>query len=752
MKKKMIFVLMLLVASFFETGHIYSWDIKTKPSGQNINLCNSCCTTSKKTNCIKNCSQWCNNGDDTDDVVTWTSTGGTTLFCLDKGKHMSFNTELTLKTNDTQASNFACRVKKLYEASYTNISFADFVTRLNDGDNSNINYRSTFMTMQDKIWDKNFKNDCLNLTVTNYSKKNGKGKIGLVNKGTTSSGDYYVTEITVNLNSVTSYEIELSGEPNGSFVSASINGTQLDLKQKHSSTKLYVHIPKFSNSSNIKLQLIKGSYIKNSGNKYIPKVIIYETGKENWQRLGKVGYTSTPFTEYGHDVSSNELSLKIDSCDIELSKIKNDPLTDDKRNALVTLYRDLIASGDGEHKGLLNFFSPSCGGSTCSKTTNSHCLSAEFSKSSNFSADNISCFDSTLESNGKIIGYCQTKFSYTSIYANAFNNKTISIKSGKKISGVLYPNPNDDTEKIIGNGIVTKTCYSYGASNLSETFVDSNKYSDYIGLIKFNDKELKSNVGTLNSLTLKRSTINPYEYIGTNQASYYFPEIYALNGSGEITKPDSTYLTKSDCETSVDGETTTYYTCKFLGYGVISKFLDVGEINIPFSINLKGSLKGLVSNDTATASCNYNATPELITPPPNPKLNLVFRTINTNVSDGTNAFLDKFGNVREAKSNWKDKENIIVIKNNSYNKTNDGPKYTIKLNPSDIKNIRKYNKKTSYDDYTLYCDSDGNNCKSRFLDGLQSGTLNFYNTSTERESYVGVIQNKLTINESIVLN
>ena len=56
--------------------------------------------------------------------------------------------------------------------------------------------------------------------------------------------------------------------------------------------------------------------------------------------------------------------------------------------------------------------------------------------------------------------------------------------------------------------------------------------------------------------------------------------------------------------------------------------------------------------------------------------------------------------------------------NNVYKKE---PMYTITLNPSLIKEIRKYNAQTNYDDFYLYCNGkkgkEGTECKSKFVRG-----------------------------------
>lgn len=56
------------------------------------------------------------------------------------------------------------------------------------------------------------------------------------------------------------------------------------------------------------------------------------------------------------------------------------------------------------------------------------------------------------------------------------------------------------------------------------------------------------------------------------------------------------------------------------------------------------------------------------------------------------------------------------------------PLYKIVLTPSIIKEIRKYNDTTSYDDFNFVCDSNGEKCKSDFIrNSLNNGKYNFSN-------------------------
>lgn len=59
---------------------------------------------------------------------------------------------------------------------------------------------------------------------------------------------------------------------------------------------------------------------------------------------------------------------------------------------------------------------------------------------------------------------------------------------------------------------------------------------------------------------------------------------------------------------------------------------------------------------------------------------------------------------------------IMKLTNNSYDKNNAGPIYTIELNSATIKEIKEYNKTHQYDDYNMECDTNGENCKSLFLE------------------------------------
>lgn len=130
-----------------------------------------------------------------------------------------------------------------------------------------------------------------------------------------------------------------------------------------------------------------------------------------------------------------------------------------------------------------------------------------------------------------------------------------------------------------------------------------------------------------------------------------------------------------------------------------------------------GTLKATYTKDSCTEkvsfntkvtgannSCSNNVTVENI----DIKEDLVFRPISL-----SNPFPGSNGKGRSMGSPWTDdlKKTYITDRSNVYSKK---PLYSITLTPSTIKQIRDYNKDTSYDDFNLIC-SNGEACYSIFL-------------------------------------
>ena len=95
---------------------------------------------------------------------------------------------------------------------------------------------------------------------------------------------------------------------------------------------------------------------------------------------------------------------------------------------------------------------------------------------------------------------------------------------------------------------------------------------------------------------------------------------------------------------------------------------------------------------------------------------LIYRPI-----DLSNPFPGKNGKGRTAGSNWSksDITNYITSRQDAYTKQ---PMYSFTLTPSNIKTIREYNKKHTYDDFNLECKGEGTACFSNFIQ-------NYINTS-----------------------
>ena len=116
------------------------------------------------------------------------------------------------------------------------------------------------------------------------------------------------------------------------------------------------------------------------------------------------------------------------------------------------------------------------------------------------------------------------------------------------------------------------------------------------------------------------------------------------------------------------------------------------------------------------------------------------------VTTDKSAFLSKEGEEeRVTGSNWcngndcsGDNETVntyIYSANNSYNKNNETPLYTIKLTPSIIEKIKSDNKEKSYDDYNLTCKNDGTVCISNYLTCLQERGIIQINNSEKRSLF-----------------
>ena len=136
-----------------------------------------------------------------------------------------------------------------------------------------------------------------------------------------------------------------------------------------------------------------------------------------------------------------------------------------------------------------------------------------------------------------------------------------------------------------------------------------------------------------------------------------------------------------------------------------------------------------------SSDCTYTVDNELITK--NSDVELEFRTVST---DSSTAFLDKTNSTIRTKigsnlSLESIRKEVLDNRNDSYNKTNEGPIYTITLTPTIIEDIREYNKSTSYDDYEFICKNNGQDCISNYLTCLDKDNILEINTTNKRSKF-----------------
>lgn len=407
------------------------------------------------------------------------------------------------------------------------------------------------------------------------------------------------------------------------------------------------------------------------------------------------------------------ISSKIDkpcngcSCDFDNLSNKND------MSARISLYRKYKDKGE-DYNQLLNLnmqtSSTACQYKSCNIEICSGCLSSTVGYNTEFNSRNLSCYNEVRDGL-----YCFNSFELS----NSLSSNSFSINQG----GVLL-------KDVSITGVLTTSCYGGYANSPFN-------YSDYIKALNIENVSNSKKLSTGNITKSETSKDNLYTTKLTT--NYKLPSVYAsiLSGKASYNKCDN---------------------CRFLGYGIITKFIEEnGTFNGTFSSKLKID-KGKFNVNTGTLSgdCTYYSNPELID---SGGLNLEFRIIDTE-----NPFPGKSGNNnRKVGLNWCDGDNCtqdnnslintyIKDANNSYNKNKvASPKYKITLSSADIEVIKKYNKKAEnyggYDDNTLNCDSEYN-CSSTFIEGLKSGILKYYiNGNKNSEEYIGNMLNKIIINK-----
>lgn len=117
------------------------------------------------------------------------------------------------------------------------------------------------------------------------------------------------------------------------------------------------------------------------------------------------------------------------------------------------------------------------------------------------------------------------------------------------------------------------------------------------------------------------------------------------------------------------------------------------------------------------------------------KKDFVYRTIS--LDEEKNAFPGTEGNGRNPGANWDSDDLIKKIITSTKDIYTKEPMYRIELNSSDIKKIRDYNEKYSYDNFDLTCDSNGASCVSDFLNNEITVTGKCANVTSNADSFYG---------------
>lgn len=297
--------------------------------------------------------------------------------------------------------------------------------------------------------------------------------------------------------------------------------------------------------------------------------------------------------------------------------------------------------------------------------------------------------------NGNTV-YCTTNLSVNTENLNLYSTPDKFIKAGTIIFKDL---DNLATVKL------EKLCFSEANLTSEQVFGNfENEYFNYIESISVLNQNLtptKINY-TQEKLSTKKDKF--YQYVATHNYNYK-KTIYLEKLTGEELLKEN--LTSFNSYIDVEGLLT-----KFDHKSSKELFLPEIKFGNSYETNYGKYIKYKVDDSN---KCYINIQDGIII---NDKINLEFRTIST-----SNPFSGKNGSTRKVGENWcelnndgtikscsgKVEENKliqdVVNRNDSYNKTGQGPKYKIILTPSRIKEIRKYNKdKNNYDDVNLKCE------------------------------------------------
>ncbi len=468
---------------------------------------------------------------------------------------------------------------------------------------------------------------------------------------------------------------------------------------------------------------------------------------------------------------SNECKLLEVNYDDAVAEIENTSSCESIFNSIdpnsivdrVWAYNFLRQNHQVDYRGMLvvgNSLEDSCKTIDVNPYATTSCLSGTYETNKVFNENNLSLYNE-IQRNGNVITFCLVSFK---LDRNPnLNGPTWYVNSGRMpIQKLTY------ASAIAATGTLNRKCYAYeikdvydkDTANTSSANLFEPEYDEYIKEVKFDGNILKYNIN--NS---ERKVSNFTE--NTLTATYYLNEIFAKIGSGEISysitdneRPkyksigygvvskfnskntyyipysltlgnkfplsDKDYNSNNTCEVIPDQEIIITDDDPKISDELRLEFRIVDTSN-PFP-GISGN-KRLVGSNWRSISLDFNNDGIVNTG----DLNLLTLRIyvepeftgvgdfkwdvnkDGKLDDNDLKYLEWVTTNSSFNTNTNNSLNpyiayIMETTNNSYNKDNEKPKYTITLTPDNIKKIREYNETHKYDDFTLNC-TNGDNCE-----------------------------------------
>lgn len=275
----------------------------------------------------------------------------------------------------------------------------------------------------------------------------------------------------------------------------------------------------------------------------------------------------------------------------------------------------------------------------------------------------------------------------------------------------------------------TTNCNSYNEAITEQQNKMNEAYEEYQEDIEKYDRIIEGLAADLELATAElQEIITCGEEIQgfTGQSSTTSYESSVSRGYMELSAPRENYEYRQDINTIRGIEKN---SGRALTISDIDELKNAGNENyilintnhfVPYSV--KNGTTGLVHasiEGMSDYSCPINVSNNIICRDDecddNGTLNLIYRPISL-----TNPFpnIKNLDSDRKYGSNWSKALSDLIIENNrsvkNYEVYNLTPLYTIVLTPSDIKEIRAYNKTNSFNDFDMEC-TGSYNCKSNFL-------------------------------------